>query len=102
MEPIKKDNKYFNAKKKVAEMKKFYTSLMMYVIIISFLAGVNYYSNQWKNMWFLWAAFGWGIGLFFHGIKVFNWNPFYGKDWEETKIKEFMEKDDSDSTPSRF
>jgi hypothetical protein len=37
---------------------------------------------------------GWGIGVFFHGLKVFNYMPFFGKDWEEKKIKEFMEKEE--------
>jgi hypothetical protein len=36
---------------------------------------------------------GWGIGVIFHGMKVFNYMPFFGKDWEEQKIKEFMEKE---------
>jgi hypothetical protein len=26
----------------------------------------------------------------FHGLKVFNFMPFLGQDWEEQKIKEFM------------
>ena len=63
MEPSKNDNRYFRAKRKVAEIKKFYTGLMMYVVVISFLAGINYYTNEWRYAWFLWAAFGWGIGL---------------------------------------
>jgi hypothetical protein len=33
---------------------------------------------------------GWGIGSDFHGLKVFNFMPFLGQDWEEQKIKEFM------------
>ena len=79
MEPSKNDNKYYKAKRKVAEIKKFYTGIMMYVIVISFLAAVNYYTNDWQYAWFLWAAFGWGIGLFFQGVKAFNWNPFLVK-----------------------
>jgi len=102
MEPSRKDNKYIKAKQKVAEIKKFYTGLMMYVIFISALAALNYYTNQWRYAWFLWAAFGWGIGLFFQGIKAFQWNPFYGKDWEERKIKEFMDKDNDDTTPLKY
>jgi hypothetical protein len=100
MEPNKKDNSYFKAKRKVAEIKKFYTSLIMYVIFITFLAGINYYSNEWRYAWFLWAAFGWGIGLFFQGVKAFNWNPVYGKDWEERKIKEYMDKDNENDIDS--
>ena len=45
-------------------------------------------------MWFLWAAFGWGIGIIFHAIKTFNLNPFFGKGWEERKIKEIMREDE--------
>tara|TARA_R110002124_G_scaffold5301_1_gene33190 strand:- start:211298 stop:211597 length:300 start_codon:yes stop_codon:yes gene_type:complete len=94
MESTNKDNKYFKAKARVGEIKKFYTSLMMFIIFIGFLAGLNYYTNELRYPWFLWAAFGWGIGLVFQAAKAFNWNPFYGKDWERRKIKEFMEKDD--------
>jgi hypothetical protein len=36
---------------------------------------------------------GWGIGVFFHASKVFNFFPFLGKDWEEKKIKEFIEEE---------
>ena len=45
-------------------------------------------------MWFLWAAFGWGIGLIFQAAKAFNWAPFMNKNWEEKKIKELMDKED--------
>jgi 2TM domain len=88
------ENRYLRAKERVAEMKKFYSSLIFYIIIISFLAGLNYYTNQWRYMWFLWAAFGWGIGLVFQAAKAFDWAPFMNKNWEEKKIKEFMEKED--------
>ena len=44
-------------------------------------------------MWFLWAAFGWGLGLLIHAIRTYNLNPFFGKQWEERKIKEFLEKE---------
>jgi hypothetical protein len=93
-----KENKYIRAKERVAEIKKFYTSLFFYIVFISFLAGLNYYTNQWNYMWFLWAALGWGIGLIFQAAKAFNWNPFISKDWEERKIKELMDRDDESST----
>jgi hypothetical protein len=90
MKDLDFDNKYYRAKERVEQIKKFYTSLTSYVVVISFLAALNYYNNEWRYAWFLWAAFGWGIGLVFHAIKVFGLNPFFGKDWEERKIKEFM------------
>ena len=93
MESENKDNKYFKAKKRVAELKKFYSSLMFYVIFIAALAGLNYYTDQWQYPWFLWAAFGWGIGLLFQATKVYGWPFFLGRGWEERKMKEFMEEE---------
>lgn len=97
-----KENRYLRAKERVAEIKKFYTSLFFYVVIISFLAALNYYTNAWRYAWFLWAAFGWGVGLLFHAAKVFRWAPFMGKDWEERKIKELMDEEDSKNSQTRW
>ena len=47
------DNNYLKAKKRVGKIKSFYTSLLSYVIFILFLAGLNYYTNAWRNPWFL-------------------------------------------------
>ena len=94
MENFNKENKYLRAKERVDGLKKFYGNLVSYVLVISFLALINYWNNQWSYMWFLWAAFGWGIGIIFHAIGTFNLNPFFGKDWEERKIKEIMREDE--------
>ena len=95
MEDRNKESKYLRAKERVEELKKFYRNLTSYAIVISGLAALNYYVNGWSYMWFLWAAFGWGIGILFHAIGTFNLNPFFGKGWEERKIKEYMDKDDN-------
>lgn len=97
METRENENKYFRAKSKVAKIKKFYTSLISYVIFISFLAALNYYVNGLSYPWFLWAAFGWGIGLFFQGMKAFEGYSFFGKEWEERKLKKFMEEEERDN-----
>lgn len=94
MENFDKENKYIKAKEKVEIIKKFYNNLLSYIIFIGFLAGLNYYVDGWNHPWFLWAAFGWGIGIFFHALKAFSWNPFFGKDWEERKVKEYMNQDE--------
>tara|TARA_Y100001933_G_scaffold131922_1_gene131494 strand:+ start:683 stop:1033 length:351 start_codon:yes stop_codon:yes gene_type:complete len=95
MEFNKNEIKYIKAKERVEELKKFYGNLTSYILVISALAGINYWTNEWRYMWFLWAAFGWGIGLFFHAMNTFKWNPFFGKDWEERKIKEIIEKENN-------
>ncbi len=93
MENLDKESKYLRAKERVDELKKFYGNLTSYVLVISVLAFINYYTNQFEYMWFLWATFGWGIGLFFHALRTFDLNPFFGKQWEKRKIKEFMDED---------
>ena len=102
MEHTDKENKYLKAKEHVDGLKKFYTSLMFYIIFISLLAGLNYYMNEFSYPWFLWVAFGWGIGLIFHAFKTFQWLPYMNKKWEERKIKEFMEKDDDITSGKRW
>lgn len=94
MDSDKKNNKYLKAKQQVADIKKLYSSIMFYIIFISALAALNYYINQWRNPWFLWAALGWGIGIFFQALKVYGWPNFLGKNWEDRQIKKYMEKED--------
>jgi len=88
------DAKYLRAKERIDTVKKFYTELIRSVVLIVFLAGLNYYINEWSYMWFLWAAFGIGIALILKAIKIFEMNPFFGKNWEQRKIKEFMKDDE--------
>lgn len=93
MENLDRESKYFKAKERVQEIKKFYGNLTSYAIVISGLAILNYYLDGWNHPWFLWPALGWGIGLAFHAASAFNWNPFFGKDWEERKINQLMQED---------
>ena len=96
MNNLDKENRYIRAKEKVAEERKFYTCLISYFVFITFLVAINYWTNKWYSPWFLWAAFGWGIGLVFQGIKVFGAMPFLGRGWEDRKIKEYMNEDKKD------
>ncbi len=89
-----KEDKYFRAREKVDNIKKFYTSLLSYTVFIVMLGALNYWIDEWRYPWFLWAAFGWGIGLIFQAVKAFSFNPFFGKDWESRKIKELMQEDE--------
>lgn len=86
------EERYFKAKKRVEEIKGFYGNLIAYIVVnIGFLV-INLLTSP-EHLWFFWPMIGWGIGVAIHGMKVFNYLPFLGKDWEEQKIKEFMEKD---------
>ena len=94
MENQDKENRYIKAKERVSVLKKFYANFTSYILVLTALAVINYLTNGFRYMWFLWVAFGWGIGIFFHAVSVFNLNPFFGKGWEQRKIKEFMEEEE--------
>lgn len=84
--------RYQRAQKQVDEIKGFYGHLFAFILVHAFLIFINLrYSPQY--LWFLWSFVSWGIGLLFHGMKVFNYSPFLGKKWEERKMKEFMDQE---------
>lgn len=83
--------RYQRAKEKVENIKGFYGNLTAYIIVISLLALINY--NTTSFPWVIFPAVGWGLGVTAHGLSVFGFLPFVGKDWEERKIRQFMEQD---------
>lgn len=87
------EERYFKARKRVEEIKGFYGNLIAYVVVNVGLMVLNLLTSP-GYLWFFWPMLGWGIGVLFHGMKVFNYMPFFGKDWEEKKIKEFMDKEE--------
>ncbi|MBZ9630199.1 histidine kinase [Salegentibacter sp. LM13S] len=87
-----KEDAYLRAKKQVKAEREFYGNLTSYLIVIPVLGLFNYLTYS-GFIWVVFPAIGWGIGVFFHGLSVFNYNLLLGKNWEERKIKELMQKD---------
>ena len=81
------ETSYFRAQKRVKEIKEFYSNLLSYCIVIPFLIFINL--NTSKFQWFWFPMLGWGMGLTFHAFGVFG----YGRNWEERKINEIMNKE---------
>jgi len=99
MEEYSQEERYLRAKKRVEKIKGFYSHLVAYVIInvallILIFKGYNIKVNFW-NLGTFSTAIGWGIGLAIHGMVVFGPNIFFGKDWEERKLQEFMKEEES-------
>ena len=86
------EDKYRIAKKKVENLKGFYGNLASYIFVNIVLVVVNLVTSP-DHLWFYWPLLWWGLGVLFHGLKVFEVLPNFGKDWEERKIKELMEKE---------
>ncbi len=79
------------AKKKVERIKKFYSHLTTYIMVNAFLIMLNLLTAP-QFMWSLIVVFAWGIGLASHAMQTYNYNLFLGNDWEDRKIREYMDK----------
>jgi hypothetical protein len=88
---IEKDEKYLRAKKRVENLKAFYIHLIVYILVNAMFLVMNLISDA-GNWWFLYPLGFWGIGVIVHGVSTFAFGIF-GADWEEKKIKKYMEKD---------
>ncbi|MBU3012583.1 2TM domain-containing protein [Polaribacter vadi] len=91
------------AKQKVEAIKNFYKHVITYVLVNLFLTfvwsfkfkifGDLIFSNQYNSEGFKHIPF-WlvgGIFLLFDALRTFGFFTFFDKNWEERKIKEFME-----------
>lgn len=92
------DTRYELAYKRVKRIKGFYVHTLVFVLVNAYVIVSSYYDNNLgSEAFFRWeifsTAFFWGIGLLAHGLSVFGRDLFFGTDWEERKIKEFMDKD---------
>lgn len=98
MEIIKDKNeiKYLEAKKRVKKLKGFYTHFVIYILVNLLIVFINIQDLKPGESYFRWenfiTLFFWGIGLLAHAMSVFCPSYFLGKDWEERKTKELMEK----------
>ena len=86
------EKRYKQAKKRVEEIKVFYVHFVIYLIFIPVFIYLNIISNA-GFPWALFPIFGWGFGVASHAADTFNYNPFFGKSWEERKIRELMDKE---------
>ncbi|GAB5399808.1 MAG: 2TM domain-containing protein [Aureisphaera sp.] len=102
MEYFDKD-KYERAKKRMEEIKGFYTHLVVYVVINIglILVNIGLFTKGWMGIEFPGFAifstpFFWGIGLVAHGLYVFQHKFTFFKQWEERKMKEYMEQEEEE------
>jgi hypothetical protein len=96
MEEFTKEQQYLRAKKQVDKIKGFYANAITYCIVIPVLIFINLRFVP-EFHWFWFPMFGWGIGVLFHGLDVYDYNPILGRNWESKKINELMKEDDDTS-----
>ncbi|WP_445722265.1 2TM domain-containing protein [Flavobacterium sp.] len=85
------------AREKMQQIKKFYTHLFIYSIGVAIFVSKKYFGlplNFWPinfiNSFFMWC---WTFIIAVQAIKLFMKDQFLGKNWEERKIQEIIEKE---------
>ncbi|WP_413997719.1 2TM domain-containing protein [Flavobacterium sp. W1B] len=96
------EDKYKEAERKVKKLKGFYTHLIVYILVNILIVFININDLSAGESYFkmenFFTAFFWGIGLLAHGLSTFMPHWIFGKNWEDKKIKEFMEKEKQNNT----
>ena len=73
----------------VRKIRGFYGHLTQYVIVISGLVILNLFTSP-RYFWAIWPAMGWGLGVLFHGMRVFGKMPFMNADWEKRQVEKYL------------
>ena len=81
---------YERASRRVKDLKKFYSNLISYCLVIPFLIFINLRFSS-AYYWFWWPMLGWGLGLILNAIKVFG----ISNNWEEKQIQKILNKQNS-------
>lgn len=98
------DNKssYIRAQKHVERIKDFYSHFSVYVLVNIFISSIKVVNNMSNGETFSEAFFDfstfavwlfWGIGVAIHAFSAFGLPFLFGRNWEEDKIKQFMEEE---------
>lgn len=97
MQDLNEKNRYEAAKKKVKNIKGFYVHLLIFILVNAYILFKRYHRFDTVNDFLVFHNFStlffWGIGLGAHALSVFGPDLFLGKNWEERKIKEFMDRE---------
>jgi hypothetical protein len=97
------EQKYVLARKRVEKIAKFYKYLAVYIIVNTFLTAIfivgdmndgETFNESFFNIgnYIIW--FFWGIGIIFRAINIFGLRLLFSNNWEERKIKEYMNQQD--------
>lgn len=75
----------------VRKLKGFYSHLIRYIVIVGGLAIFNFIKSP-GHFWVVWVALGWGLGLLFHGLRVFQFSPFDNAEWEKKQVEKYLNR----------
>ena len=70
----------------VRKLKGFYIHLGQYVVVMLALTAINLLTRP-EHLWVLWPALGWGVGVLFHAMRVFEHLGPFGAQWEKAQVE---------------
>ena len=96
------EQKYVLARKRVEKISKFYKHLAVYIVVniglsAIFIVGDINDGDTFNEAFFnyhnykIWVF--WGIGILFQALNTFGLTLIFNKDWEEKKVREYMNDD---------
>ncbi len=87
------DNIYEHARKRVEDLRGFYSHLAVYLVVNLGLFIINRVATP-RSHWFVWPLIGWGIAVALHAVVLVLEGP-WGQRWEERKTRQLVEKERS-------
>jgi 2TM domain len=82
--------KHIEAKCQVVGAEEFYTHLIMFACVTGLAVGTGAITGTLREI--APPLLGWAIGLIGHAIAVFMPQHWFGREWEERKIQERLDK----------
>ena len=76
----------------VKEIKGFYTHLNIYFVIMSLIFIIHAMSSPDDYAGVMISAGAWGVGVFIHGLGVFEVFSLFGPDWEKRQIEKRLDR----------
>jgi len=70
----------------VREVRRFYYSLILYIVVMSGLIAINLMTSR-HVLWFVFPLIGWGLALALRGLRVFDLLPWFGPEWEKRQVE---------------
>ena len=81
------------AREQAKKEAEFYTHLATFLVCMTGLAALNLLTQP-GHLWFLYALFGWGIGLANHASETFALGR--GSGWQQRRTQELLDREPSD------
>jgi hypothetical protein len=88
--PPADEERLARARRRLAALKGFYIHLFVLATVLAGLLLINLAAGG--PWWVLWVLLGWGIGILAHAITVFGRTSQAIADWEEKKLRQFMDE----------